>query len=190
MLLLILLIVFAGYEIFRKNAKLQAYKEQFAQGSFTQEVPEFEIYLPETIYVVEGMTMEIYNSQVTSLGDEIKRFNVRWVCDAGKNLERKFSVTGSGELEASYELSLEIYDNDLVLLKKDSCILKVVSPEGSFMETAGKISTLSEVPEQCLAQVKICVDTEYNGTLERLKPEGILQMQDVIYAVICGTKQN
>ena len=41
------------------NKKLDSYKD------------DIQIYLPDVIYVAEGITTEIYDSQVTSLGEKI-----------------------------------------------------------------------------------------------------------------------
>ena len=37
-----------------------------------------EIYLPEVYYAASGLTMEIYNSQITNQGMHISEYNVLW----------------------------------------------------------------------------------------------------------------
>ena len=39
-----------------------------------------EIYLPEVYYAASGLTMEIYNSQITNQGAHISEYNVLWEC--------------------------------------------------------------------------------------------------------------
>ena len=56
-------------------------------------------------------------------------------------------------------------------------------------ELAKEITAIEQVSEECLEQVKISVDTEYNGALDALKPEGVAQMQDIIYSVLCGSEK-
>ena len=51
-----------------------------------------EFYLPDTYYAASGLTMEIYNSQITNQGTHITEYNVVWECEVGEMLERKFSI--------------------------------------------------------------------------------------------------
>lgn len=168
--------------------ELKQLREQFAETTDVKEenMEKIDVFLPETVYAVSGMTMEIYNRQVTSLAENITKYNVLWNCEVGENLERKFSVTAEEANLGSYDLTLEIYDNHLELVAQKKCILKIVEEDLQKRETAKAITKIFEVPEQCLEQVKISVDTEYNGALEELKPEGILQLQDVVYSVMSG----
>lgn len=99
------------------NEKLDAYKD------------EINIYLPDVIYVAEGITTELYDSQVTSLGENIDNYNVTWVCDIGKNMERKYSVTGTLELLGEYSLVFNVYDNKMNLVASRSTVLSVVDNE-------------------------------------------------------------
>lgn len=85
-----------------------------------------EIYLPETYYAATGLTMEIYNSQITNRCSYISEYNVRWSCDIGECLERKFSVTATEDMIGDHELKAEVYDNAMNLLAEKICNLKVV----------------------------------------------------------------
>lgn len=93
---------------------------------------EIEIYLPETYYAATGLTMEIYNSQITNRCSDISKYNIRWSCDVGESLSRKYSVTATEEMLGEHELKVEIYDNAMQLLAEKSCTLKVV--EGTLKE--------------------------------------------------------
>ncbi|MBA4688573.1 MAG: hypothetical protein H2184_15585 [Candidatus Galacturonibacter soehngenii] len=99
------------------NKKLDSYKD------------DIQIYLPDVIYVAEGITTEIYDSQVTSLGEKIDQYNVNWVCEIGKNMRRKFSVTGTYELIGNYSLELQIYDNKMNLIASKSTTLSLIDNE-------------------------------------------------------------
>ena len=182
-LIMTVLLILAGSE----KKKLEA---QFSDSIVTHEHVQEEIVcnLPETVYVANGITMELYNSQVTNLGAEINKYNVRWNCEIGENLERRFSVTANDENQGSYELTLEIYNNQLELIAEETCTLILVEADMSKRETANKILQLADVPEICLEQVMCSIDTKYNGTFDALKPEGLAQLQDVVYAVLCGNK--
>lgn len=85
-----------------------------------------QVFLPENIYVAEGVTIELYNSQVSSLGERISDYNVKWTCAVGKNMQRKFSVTGSKDLRGSYPLIFSVFDNNGAQVAKASTSLRIV----------------------------------------------------------------
>lgn len=85
-----------------------------------------EIYLPETYYVASGLTMEIYNSQITNQGRHISEYNVLWECEVGESLERKYSLNAIKELIGEYPLSVSVYDNAGNLLAKKESKLNIV----------------------------------------------------------------
>lgn len=93
---------------------------------------DIQIYLPDTYYAATGLTMEIYNSQITNKCSYITEYNVLWTCDIGENLERKYSLTATEEMIGEHELTVSVYDNALNLLAEKSCTLKVV--EGKLNE--------------------------------------------------------
>ena len=74
----------------------------------------FKAVLPDTVYCAVGVTVEIYNAQVVL---HPERFVVRWLCDTGYSLGRKFSVTGTAATDAehsgnvgSHALTLQVLD--------------------------------------------------------------------------------
>lgn len=71
---------------------------------------EVEVYLPDVYYAASGLTMEIYNSQITNLGTHIGEYDVVWDCEVGEMLERKFSITATEELIGEYPLTVTVYD--------------------------------------------------------------------------------
>ena len=187
-ILLILANVIAAVLLVNAVSEKKKLEEQFSESSVIQEEmqKEIQILLPETVYVANGITMELYHSQVTSLGDEIGRYNVLWKCEIGENLERRFSVSANDDNLGTYELTFEIYNNQLELVAEKVCTLILVEADITKREAANKIQQFADVPEACLEQVMCSMDTQYNGTLEELKPEGLVQLQDVVYSVLCG----
>ncbi len=85
-----------------------------------------QLYLPEEIYVASGVTLELYNSQISSLGERIGSYNVKWTCAVGKNMYRKFSITGTDELTGTYPLIFTIFDDNGAQVAKASTNLKIV----------------------------------------------------------------
>lgn len=85
-----------------------------------------QLYLPEEIYVASGVTLELYNSQISSLGERIGSYNVKWTCAVGKNMYRKFSITGTDELTGTYPLIFTIFDDNGAQVAKASTKLRIV----------------------------------------------------------------
>lgn len=69
-----------------------------------------ELFLPQEIYVASGVTIELYDNQITSLGERISQYHVKWTCAVGRNMNRKFSVTGKDELAGTYPLIFTVFD--------------------------------------------------------------------------------
>ena len=85
-----------------------------------------EIYLPETYYAASGLTMEIYNSQITNQGTHITEYNVVWECEVGEMLSRKFSITATDEMIGEYPLNVTVYDETGKALAKKESTLQIV----------------------------------------------------------------
>ena len=85
-----------------------------------------EIYLPETYYAASGLTMEIYNSQITNQGTHITEYNVVWECEVGEMLSRKFSITATDEMIGEYHLNVTVYDETGKALAKKESTLQIV----------------------------------------------------------------
>ena len=85
-----------------------------------------QLYLPEEICVASGVTLQLYNSQISSLGERIGSYNVKWTCAVGKNMYRKFSITGTDELTGTYPLIFTIFDDNGAQVAKASTKLRIV----------------------------------------------------------------
>ena len=73
------------------------------------------IYLPKTIYVGVGRTVELYNNLVCLEAD---KYHLHWSGNIGVAYERKVSI--AGKRAGSYLLNLEILDDELNVLYKGS----------------------------------------------------------------------
>ncbi len=85
-----------------------------------------EIYLPDVYYAASGLTMEIYNSQITNQGAHISEYNVVWECEVGEMLERKFSISATDELIGEYPLTVTVYDVEGNIQAKKASTLSIV----------------------------------------------------------------
>lgn len=111
------------YEVKKLNERLDA------KGVVTNDEGLFssvELFLPEKVYVASGVTIELYNNQVSSLGERISSYNVKWTCAVGKNMQRKFSITGTDELIGSYPLIFTIFDDNGAKVATASTDLEIV----------------------------------------------------------------
>lgn len=111
------------YEVKKLNEKLEAKGVvQNDEGLFSS----VQLFLPEKIYVASGVTIEIYNSQISSLGERIANYNVKWTCAVGKNMQRKFSITGTDDLIGTYPLIFTIFDDNGAQVVTASTDLEIV----------------------------------------------------------------
>lgn len=111
------------YEVKKLNEKLEAKGVvQNDEGLFSG----VQLFLPEEIYVASGVTIELYNNQISSLGERIASYNVKWTCAVGRNMQRKFSITGTDDLIGSYPLIFTVFDDNGAQVVKASTELKIV----------------------------------------------------------------
>lgn len=111
------------YEVKKLNEKLEAKGVvQNDEGLFSS----VQLFLPEKIYVATGVTIELYNNQISSLGERIANYNVKWTCAVGKNMKRKFSITGTDDLIGSYPLIFTVFDDNGAQVVKASTELRIV----------------------------------------------------------------
>lgn len=81
-------------------------------------------YLPSDIYCAVGRTIELYNNQVFL---EAEEYHCNWRCTVGKNLKRKFSITGTEALIGTYTLAFEVYNDSMELIWSASTTLHIVA---------------------------------------------------------------
>ena len=85
-----------------------------------------EIYLPDIYYAATGLTMEIYNNQITNQGTHISEYDVVWEAPVGNVQDTKFSVTTDDGMIGEYPLGVAVYDKEGTLLAKKDSVLKIV----------------------------------------------------------------
>lgn len=133
---LVILIAAAAEMLFQVLSLKKSLKPQMdalKDETVQQDAEEaLEIYLPDVYYAASGLTMEIYNSQITNRCEFITKYNVVWSCEVGESLERKYSLTATDDMIGEHELKVSVYDNALNLLAEKSCTLKVV--DGTLKE--------------------------------------------------------
>ena len=107
------------YEEYGTNSKAQLKAEYIPEKK-----NKVIAFLPDEIVCATGRTIEIYNNQICPIAE---KYHFRWVCDIGKALKRKFSITGTEELLGDYDLILEIYDDTETCLYSKTSTLKIVT---------------------------------------------------------------
>lgn len=85
-----------------------------------------EIYVPDVYYAASGLTMEIYNSQITNQGAHISEYDVVWETPVGEATENKFSITAGDEMIGEYPVNVSVYDREGLLLAEKEFMLSIV----------------------------------------------------------------
>ena len=106
--------------------QLKRFADRGTTGKTTLGNSGVEIYLPDVYYVASGLTMEIYNSQITNQGSHILEYHVVWDCEVGEMLTRKFSVSATKNMIGDYPLSVTVYDEDQNALARKESTLRIV----------------------------------------------------------------
>lgn len=117
------------HELAREHEVAGLKKELMAKGVVQNDEGLFsgvELFLPKNIYVASGVTVELYNNQVSSLGERIENYNVKWTCAVGKNMKRKFSITGTDDLIGAYPLYFSVFDDNGARVARVSTTLTIV----------------------------------------------------------------
>lgn len=120
--ILTILLVITGINLW----KLKKYTKLGSTEKTTFGNSGVEIYLPDVYYAASGLTMEIYNSQITNQGQHISEYDVVWECEVGEALLRKFSIQATDDLIGDYPLSVSVYDESGTLLAKKNSTLSIV----------------------------------------------------------------
>lgn len=87
---------------------------------------EVLVYLPNEISVAVGRTIELYNKQVVWAGN-IENYHIQWVSNIGKAYERKWSFTGEVGNIGTYNLTINVFDNNMNLVTSANTTVKVAS---------------------------------------------------------------
>lgn len=125
-----------------------------------------EIYLPDVYYAASGLTMEIYNNQITNQGAHISEYDVVWETEIGEVQETKFSVTADDGMIGEYPLSVAVYDKEGTLLAKKDATLSIVEAKQwqfSILVIGDSLSAFGPLyyrMQEHLGNLMIC-----NGTL-------------------------
>ena len=106
--------------------QLKSFADRGSTEKTTLGASGVEIYLPDVYYAASGLTMEIYNNQITNQGSHISEYNVVWDCEVGEMLERKFQITATDDMIGEYPLSVTIYDVAGNALARKNSTLNIV----------------------------------------------------------------
>lgn len=108
--------------------ELKKYEDLSCTEKTTYHQSGVEIYLPDVYYVAAGLTMEIYNSQITNLGSHISEYQVEWTSEyQGVQIEsNKLYIETLVGMEKEFPFGVAVYDTEGKLLAKKDSILKIV----------------------------------------------------------------
>ena len=125
--LAVVLFVLLGVLAFNLK-ELNKYADLSCTEKTTYNQSGVEIYLPDVYYVAAGMTMEIYNSQITNLGSHISEYKVEWTSEyQGVQIEdNKLSISTLTGMEDEFPFGVAVYDTEGNLLAKKESTLSIV----------------------------------------------------------------
>lgn len=127
LIFVLLVILLAMFGVLIVNFKdLKKYENLSCTEKTTYHNSGVEIYLPDTYYAASGLTMEIYNRQITNQGSHIPEYRVKWECEVGEALDDRFSVKATDGMIGEYPLCVSVYDKEGTLLAKKESVLKIV----------------------------------------------------------------
>jgi len=101
---------------------------------------ELLAFLPSEICIAVGRTIELYNKQVVWNGN-LDNYHIRWACDIGKAMKRKWSCLGVADKIGNHTLTLNIYDNNMNKVLSASTIVKIVT---NVITTPKQILTIGD----------------------------------------------
>ncbi len=82
------------------------------------------IFIPDTIYVAVGRTIDIYNRGVCPFADG---YHFRWYGNIGKAYKNKYRITGTSARKGSHTLTLEIYSKDGTMVFEKDVTVKIAN---------------------------------------------------------------
>lgn len=104
-----------------------------------KESAALNMFLPPDIYIAEGRTIELYNSQVLI---NAYKYNIQWQCSIGNAYQRKFSITAIAAMVGNtYPLTFNVYDDELNLVGTASSTVHVVADS---LTSGTKIVTIGD----------------------------------------------
>lgn len=159
--------------------ELKKYEDLSCTEKTTYNHSGVEIYLPDVYYVAAGLTMEIYNSQITNLGSHISEYKVEWTSEyKGAQIESdKLSISTLTGMEREFPFGVAVYDTEGKLLAKKESTLKIVEAKqwqfsvlaiGDSLSANGALYTRMQ---DLLLNQMICNGTRgYEGFLTEARP--------------------
>lgn len=97
------------------------------------------MFLPPDIFIAEGRTIEIYNSQVLL---NANRYNIQWQCTVGIAYGRKYSITATAAMVGNdYPIIINVFDDNLNKIGTATSTVHVVA---NTVSSGTKIVTIGD----------------------------------------------
>lgn len=176
---LTLMLAVLGVTFAIKYQELKEYKELSCAEKTTYNNSGVEICIPDVIYAVSGQELNLYNQQITNLGEHISEYQVEWVTDySGVQTEAEnFEILAEEGTEGEFPVSVAVYDEEHVLQAKKDFTLKVVEAKQwqfSVLTIGDSLSAngaLYARLQELLGNQMICNGTRgYEGFLTEARP--------------------
>lgn len=124
---LLVLMILSGALLFTKK-EIQKYESLSCAEKTTYHQSGVEICIPDIVYVASGSDLQIYNRQITNLGEHISEYVVKWVSDFDgvEAHGEEFSISVPTGTEDEFPVSVSVYNQEELLLAKKDFIVKIV----------------------------------------------------------------
>lgn len=101
-------------------------KADSTNGNTSKNQDEILAFLPKELNIAVGRTIELYNKQAIWTGN-LDNYHVQWVCSVGRSLDRKWSCKAELGMIGSYNLKMNVYDNNRNQVAVASTVVNIVS---------------------------------------------------------------
>ena len=124
---LLVLMILSGTLLFTKK-EIQKYESLSCAEKTTYNHSGVEICIPDVMYVASGSDLQIYNRQITNLGEHISEYVVKWVSDHDgvEAHGEEFSISVPAGTEDEFPVSVSVYNQEELLLAKKDFTVKIV----------------------------------------------------------------
>lgn len=114
-----------------QNPSKRKLKKEYLPDTIESTSDQFLLNIPPIIYVVPGITIELYHKQIAWAGN-MDNFHFKWTGAVGKAFKRKWSITATNAMVGSYPITCTVFDNNMkeVASKEFTCVIGTYSFSG------------------------------------------------------------
>lgn len=114
-----------------QNPSKRKLKKEYLPDTIESTSDQLLLNIPPIIYVVPGITIELYHKQIAWAGN-LDNFHFKWTGAVGKAFKRKWSITATNAMVGSHPITCTVFDNNMkeVASKEFTCVIGTYSFSG------------------------------------------------------------